>query len=161
MISLPEFETMVSDHGPALYRLAVRLVGSRDLAEDIVQDTFASAWRSRASYKETHNPRSWFCAILRRRAADMWRRPRFPEVGLDADVLVNDVPRDLFSDPVQDALDTLPPVLRQAILLVAVGELTHQEAADAEGVTVGTMLSRVSRARTQLRLLLLKKLRVA
>jgi len=56
-----------------------------------------------------------------------------------------------FTDQVQQALDRLPAELRETLLLVVVGELTHQEAADLLGVPLGTVLSRVSRARKRLR----------
>ena len=53
-----------------------------------------------------------------------------------------------FTDEMQEALSELPPELRESLLLVVVGELTHQETANALGVPLGTVLSRVSRART-------------
>jgi RNA polymerase sigma-70 factor (ECF subfamily) len=56
-----------------------------------------------------------------------------------------------FTDEMQQALSQLPPELRESLLLVVVGELTHQETADALGVPLGTVLSRVSRARQRLR----------
>jgi RNA polymerase sigma-70 factor (ECF subfamily) len=59
----------------------------------------------------------------------------------------------------QHALDRLPDELRESLLLVVVGELTHQEAADLLGVPLGTVLSRVSRARTRLREYLLAVVR--
>jgi RNA polymerase sigma-70 factor (ECF subfamily) len=56
-----------------------------------------------------------------------------------------------FTDEMQRALLQLPPELRESLLLVVVGELTHQETADTLGVPLGTVLSRVSRARQRLR----------
>jgi RNA polymerase sigma-70 factor (ECF subfamily) len=56
-----------------------------------------------------------------------------------------------FTDEMQQALSQLPPELRESLLLVVVGELTHQETANALGVPLGTVLSRVSRARQRLR----------
>jgi len=70
-----------------------------------------------------------------------------PEVGVPAD----DPFAQEFTDEVQAALLRLPEELRESLLLVVVGELTHQEAADLLGVPLGTVLSRVSRARTRLR----------
>jgi RNA polymerase sigma-70 factor (ECF subfamily) len=58
---------------------------------------------------------------------------------------------DPFTDEMQRALSRLPVELRETLLLVVVGELTHQEAADLLNVPLGTVLSRVSRARQQLR----------
>jgi len=56
-----------------------------------------------------------------------------------------------FTDEMQQALSQLPPELRESLLLVVVGELTHQETANTLGVPLGTVLSRVSRARQRLR----------
>jgi RNA polymerase sigma-70 factor (ECF subfamily) len=56
-----------------------------------------------------------------------------------------------FTDEMQLALSQLPPELRESLLLVVVGELTHQETANALGVPLGTVLSRVCRARQRLR----------
>ena len=56
-----------------------------------------------------------------------------------------------YTDEMQRALDMLPDEMREALLLVVVGELTHQEAAESLGAPLGTILSRVSRARSRLR----------
>ncbi|HUY32695.1 MAG TPA: RNA polymerase sigma factor [Pirellulales bacterium] len=147
---------MVSDHAPALYRLAFRLVGDAHEAEDVVQDTFRSAWKGWARFDPHRGGRAWLAAILRRRVADRRRRrppPRLLDVEaeLDMGVAAADPLFDQYSDEMQQALDRLPPALRETLLLVVVGELTHQEAADVLGVPLGTVLSRVSRARERLR----------
>jgi RNA polymerase sigma-70 factor, ECF subfamily len=155
-LSLAEFNRMVTDHGPAMYRMAYRMVGDRHEAEDLVQDTYRSAWKSRELYRPDGGDRAWLAAILRRRAADHWRRPRPPTVlsgerTLDVQLAAEDPLRDDFTDEMQQALASLPDDLRETLLLVVVGELTHQEASDLLGVPLGTVLSRVSRARKRLR----------
>jgi len=151
-----EFEQVVAEHGPALYRLAFRWMGDVQEAEDIVQDTFRSVWKSREQFQPERGERAWLTAILRRRVADAYRRrpiryvlagDQTPEV----QVLGYDVAAQEYSDEVQQALEQLAPELRETLLLVIVGELTHQEAADLLHVPVGTVLSRVSRARAKLR----------
>ena len=87
---------------------------------------------------------------------DRWRRVgRRLELATDGSVEVAidaaDPTADDFTDEMQQALATLPFAMRESLLLVVVGELTHQETADAQGVTLGTVLSRVSRARRRLR----------
>jgi RNA polymerase sigma-70 factor (ECF subfamily) len=155
-LSQAEFNRLVTDHGPALYGLAYRMVGDRHEAEDVVQETYRSAWKSRRLFESGRSERAWLAAILRRRAADRWRR-RDPAVRLgvapqlepgrdDLDPLRNE-----YTDEMQHALDRLSDQLREALLLVVVAELTHQEAADLLGVPLGTVLSRVSRARKRLR----------
>ena len=155
-LSLAEFNRLVADYGPTMYRMAYRMVGDRHEAEDLVQEAFRSAWKSRRLFRPGGGERAWLNSILRRRAADHWRRPRPPtvlaadkniEIGLPAeDPLQNE-----FTDEMQHALGRLPDDLRETLLLVVVGELTHQEAADLLGVPLGTVLSRVSRARKRLR----------
>ena len=147
---------MVTDHGPALYRMAFRLVGNRHEAEDVVQETFRSVWSSRRRYEPGRGERAWLVAILRRRAIDRWRKRSSGGVLLFDDGLeVASEARDPFdwgfTDEMQRALDQLPGDLRETLLLVVVAELTHQEAADELGIPLGTVLSRVSRARQRLR----------
>jgi RNA polymerase sigma-70 factor (ECF subfamily) len=155
-LSLREFNGMVEDSGPALYRLAYRLVGDRHEAEDLVQDAFRSAWKSREAFRPEGGHRAWLAAILRRRVVDHWRHHRPPvllahEQSLEVELPGEDPCRDELSDGMQNALGRLPEDLRETLLLVVVAELTHQEAADLLGVPLGTVLSRVSRARKRLR----------
>jgi RNA polymerase sigma-70 factor (ECF subfamily) len=150
------FNRLVVDHGSALYRMAYRMLGDRHEAEDIVQETYRSAWTSRRGYQAGRSQRAWLASILRRRVVDRWRRHLLPgPAGGDytVDVEVNGVDplANEFTDEMQHALDRLPLELRDSLLLVVVGGLTHQEAADLLEVPLGTVLSRVSRARERLR----------
>src|SRR5271157_1254749 len=100
---------MVADFGPAMYRLAYRLVGDRHEAEDLVQEAFRSAWKSRELFRAEGGHRAWLAAILRRRVADHWRRPRPPSVVADDRVLEVERPgaepgRDELPDAIQKAL---------------------------------------------------------
>jgi len=76
---------------------------------------------------------------------------------LEVPVTAADPTSNEFTDEMQQALSQLPPELRESLLLVVVGELTHQETANALGVPLGTVLSRVSRARQRLRKHLLEE----
>ncbi len=155
-LSHAEFNRLVADHGATLYRMAYRLVGDRHEAEDMVQEAFRSAWKSRGLFEPGLGERAWLVSILRRRVADRWRRRRPPSVlpgdsQPEIESPAEDPLRDDYTDQMQRALDQLPGELRETLLLVVVGELTHQEAADLLGVPLGTVLSRVSRARARLR----------
>lgn len=160
MLSLAVFNSLVDDHAPALYRIAYRLVGDRHEAEDMVQETFRSAWKSRGLYQPGRGDRAWLASILRRRVVDRYRRHAAPptlagdgppEIGIaDADPLAHH-----YTDEMQHALSQIADELRETLLLVVVGELTHQEVADLLDVPLGTVLSRVSRARRRLRDVLL------
>ena len=79
-LSLTEFNRMVTEHGPRMYRMAYRMVGDRHEAEDLVQEAFRSAWKSRKLFRPGGGEKAWLASILRRRAADHWRRPRPPAV---------------------------------------------------------------------------------
>jgi RNA polymerase sigma-70 factor (ECF subfamily) len=136
--------------------MAYRMVGDRHEAEDVVQETYRSAWRSRDRYQTGRGDRAWLASILRRRVVDRWRRRRPPVVvsaqaPVDVSVAAEDPLANELSDEMQRALNRLPTELRETLLLVVVGELTHQEVADMLEIPLGTVLSRVSRARRRLR----------
>lgn len=150
------FDRWVSDHAAVLYRVAFRQLGNRHDAEDVVQDAFRSAWLSRHLFDASRSERAWLLTILRRRASDHWRRRDGKEVAgvTSPGPMARDEAdpfKDELSSAMQDALGTLPAELRETLLLVVVGELTHQETADLLGIPLGTVLSRVSRARSRLR----------
>ena len=155
-LSLAEFNRLVADHGPTLYRMAYRAVGDPHEAEDLVQEAFRSAWKSRRLFRPGGGERAWLASILRRRVADFWRKPKPPTVlagdgNIEVAFAGEDPLRDELTDEMQQALERLPDDLRETLLLVVVAELTHQQAADELGVPLGTVLSRVSRARKRLR----------
>ena len=155
-LSRADFVDSIHEHAPALYRIAFRMTGDSHDAEDVVQDTLRSAWKSRASFQHGRGQRRWLAAILRRRVIDRWRGPGRKLIFL-GDGLFNvptaaiDPTSDELTDEMQRALSRVPPKLRAPLLLVIVSELTYQETADTLGIPLGTVLSRVSRARQRLR----------
>jgi RNA polymerase sigma-70 factor (ECF subfamily) len=157
-----QFNEWAADHVAVLYRVAFRLLGDAHDAEDVLQDTFRSAWTSRHLYDRSRSERAWLLAILRRRVADHWRRRDSREVSLGGELPATASAADAspfydeLSSAMQRSLARLPEEIRETLLLVVVGELTHQEAADVQGVPLGTVLSRVSRGRSRLREYLLE-----
>jgi len=155
--AVARFEDWADRHLESLYRLAYRLLGNGHDAEDVVQETFRSAWASRQFFDGRRSERAWLTTILRRRVADHYRKRSRGEAPLGEAVhAITAAPQadpfaDELSTAVQQAVDRLPQELRETLLLVVVGELTHQEAADMLGVPLGTVLSRVSRGRSRLR----------
>ncbi len=156
-LSLARFNRMVADHAASLYRMAYRAIGDHHEAQDLVQEAFRSAWKSRATFSADRSERAWLVSILRRRVVDYWRQSKQPQPTEDGQLAVHlavgddDPVRNEFTDEIQHALNQLSEELREALLLVVVAELTHQEAAELLDVPLGTVLSRVSRARKRMR----------
>lgn len=146
-----------------LYRVALSITRSYADAEDLVQDTLVRAYRAIGRFDGRH-PRAWLLTILRNAQVNRVRRRR-PDLLHDPDEVTRRAaateeeaaqPEAAFMVGVLDehlgaALDALPLKFRQVVDLVDVNELSYQEAAEALGVPVGTVMSRLSRARKRLR----------
>ncbi|MFC8504292.1 RNA polymerase sigma factor [Pedococcus sp. NPDC057267] len=158
------FRQYVEPELQVLLRVAQSLTGNTADAEDLVQETLIRAYKAVARFDGRH-PRAWLLTILRRTHMNMHRRQR-PEVVADWNALSNTRPA--FSaaehpsaeDEVVDqslhhelvkALTALDPRFREALWLVDVNDLTYADAAAVLGVPVGTVMSRLSRARDRVR----------
>jgi RNA polymerase sigma-70 factor (ECF subfamily) len=139
-----------------VWRLASHLVG-RDDADDVTQDVFVRAWRALPAYRGDASARTWLLAIARRASADhvrtQVRRRRLSSLAGMRDRTTPS--RALSADPagvttVQDLVDTLPDDRRTAFVLTQVVGCSYEETASVCGVPVGTIRSRVARAREQL-----------
>ena len=157
-MTIERFNELVEKHGAKLYRLAYRLTGNMHTAEDMVQDTFKSVWKTKKEiFKEYEF--AFLVKIIKRRIVDMRRLKKFSETNLenvDGVVEFNYIDNE-YSDAVQKALARLDTSMRETLLLVVVGELTHVEVSELLKIPVGTVLSRVNRTRKQLRNLLKEK----
>lgn len=154
------YDGLVREHARGLFAFAYRLSGDAGAAEDLVQETYVQAWRSIRSLHDVAAGRAWLVTILRRRwsrsTRDAARRPGLEPAGDAIDDETSSLPGPdvaLFerSGDVQRALDRVDPRLREAFLLVFLEGLTCAEAAERLGVPLGTVLSRVHRARVALR----------
>ncbi|TMK74046.1 MAG: sigma-70 family RNA polymerase sigma factor [Actinobacteria bacterium] len=128
-----------------VYRVARHLVGSREEAEDLVQETYARAFRSWRSFTPGTNLRAWLLRILTNLNIDRGRRvQRQPDDGVPDEERV--VQR-LSQNDVVSALSEVPHDFRDVIVLVDIGDFTYADAAQILDVPVGTVMSRLHRGR--------------
>ncbi|TCD15085.1 sigma-70 family RNA polymerase sigma factor [Oricola cellulosilytica] len=140
---------------PNLRAFAISLCGAADRADDLVQEALVRAWDKQSSFQPGTNLRAWLFTILRNEFYSQMRK-RGREVS-DADgALTNAMashPEQSGKMDLQDfqkALMTLPDDQREAIVLVGASGMAYEEAAEICGCAVGTVKSRVSRARARL-----------
>jgi RNA polymerase sigma-70 factor (ECF subfamily) len=147
------------EYGGLVFAVALKALGSRDLAEEATQQTFVKAWRSAEGFDATRELGPWLATIARRTAIDIHRREaRRPTAPLDqvapADPNIVELPvgveRSFEVAEVRAAIDSLPPEEREIVRLQHLEELTHTEVADRLGVPVGTVKSRSFRAHRRL-----------
>jgi RNA polymerase sigma-70 factor, ECF subfamily len=160
------FEREALVHLDTLYRVALRLTGSPADADDLVQETALKAYRSWDQYQPGTNAKGWLLTILRNSFINEYRRrSRHPET-VDVDtiepfaVLSEEQEEDaqggrffdqIIDEEVQQAIDTLPETFREALVLSDVEGMSYQEISSILGVPVGTVKSRLFRARRMLR----------
>jgi len=137
---------------PHLRAFARSLCGDATLADDLAQDAMLKAWNARESFQAGTNMKAWAFTILRNvfysEKRRSWRRtPLDPEVA-EATLIANNNPADgLDLLAMRNALAMLPIDQREALILVGAGGMAYEEAAEICSVAVGTIKSRVSRAR--------------
>lgn len=147
-------ESLVAQIG-SLRAFAVSLCGDRDRADDLVQETLFKAWNHLDSFKEGTNLKAWLFTILRNTYFSE-RRKRKREVedadGKYAARLASrpEQPGHMDMRDFQEALNRLPGDQREALVLVGAAGFSYEEAAEVSGCAVGTIKSRVNRARNRL-----------
>ncbi len=162
-----DFEEEALAHADQLYRIALRLSGSQQAAEELVQETYLRAFRSWRSYRPGSNLAAWLATILRNVFLDEARRQqRRPAQESFEDTteyyLYNQLagsggePQEavlnkLAGSAIVDALADVPPAFREVVVLVDIGDFSYQEAADILGVPIGTVMSRLHRGRRALK----------
>jgi RNA polymerase sigma-70 factor, ECF subfamily len=161
------FEEEALTHAEQLYRIALRLTGSPQSAEDLVQDTYLRAFRAWQSYKPGTNLAAWLATIMRNANLDELRRQsrRPVQEPLDDDgdyYLYNRLaeagpqPQDevlarLGSRAILSALTDVPENFREVVVLVDVGDFSYAEAAGILEIPIGTVMSRLYRGRRLLK----------
>ncbi|MGE0231922.1 MAG: sigma-70 family RNA polymerase sigma factor [Flavobacteriaceae bacterium] len=142
---------------PALRRYARALTRDVSLADDLVQDCLERALRKQTLWRPTASVRSWLFSILLNIRRDDLRRERRAPAPLPVDTLAAEPATGeaqsarLAAIEVSAAIATLPPDQREALLLVVLEDFSYGEAAAALGIPLGTLMSRIGRAREQLR----------
>jgi RNA polymerase sigma factor (sigma-70 family) len=163
------FDALILPHLGAAYRLALWVVRDDAPAQDIVQDSYLKAYRAWGRF-QPGNAKAWILTIVRRQALNWLRRERLYDL-----VDIDDLPartddEALRQDQVQDtvmitaqsdaslhaAIDRLAPALREVILLKEFEALSYREIAEVLEIPMGTVMSRLSRAREALKRLLME-----
>src|SRR2546427_1181790 len=148
-----------------VYRVARRLVGSREEAEDLMQEAYARAFRSWRSYQPGTNLRAWLLRILTNLNIDRGRRKqrtpdtqpleegnyflynKLEESSRDANLDEERIVDRLSQNDVVSALSAVPHNFRDVVVLVDIGDFTYADAAQILDIPVGTVMSRLHRGR--------------
>ncbi|AWL03946.1 RNA polymerase sigma factor [Massilia oculi] len=141
---------------PHLRRYARGLHSNSEHADDLVQDTLERAWSKYSMWQRRGEVRAWMFGIMHNLFIDRVRSQRTRTEESVGDDLPDVADRDRQGDQLEvrdldSALQRLPPELREVLLLVGVEELSYQDVATALGIPIGTVMSRLSRARERLR----------
>lgn len=144
-----------------LYRTAVRLTRSQTEAEDIVQEVFLQAWKSFENYEPGTNCRAWLYQIMFFKISHYRRSFATQAKFFQADdeegtlfahaVAETPLPQHLTDEDVIKAVDNLPANYRAVVLLADVEEFSYKKVAEILQIPIGTVMSRLSRARKNLR----------
>lgn len=166
------FETLVERYSSDIYALLYRLTSNPDEASDLTQDTFLRALRSVKGFRGDASLKTWLfrIAINESRNRFRWWKRRRRDVTVSLDVAIGDTDRTLHDtladrgespedsalarereSRLADALGELPDIYREAIVLCDIEGLSYEETAATLGVNLGTVKSRISRGRQELR----------
>ena len=142
-------------HYPLVYRYAFRLCGTAEEAEDLTQQAFLAAHRRLDQLRDGESAKAWLCAILRNTfltQISSRKRPRtipLQAVPEPAEELAHDAV--IESDDLQQVLNELPEEFRSTLVLFYFDEFTYREIAEQLDVPIGTVMSRLARAKAYLR----------
>jgi RNA polymerase sigma-70 factor (ECF subfamily) len=167
------FNQLVLSYQSMAYNVAYRILGDRDAATDATQDAFLSAFKAIGKFRGG-SFKAWILRIVTNACYDQLRlKQRRPVASLDALLVVEPAPIRFLTDPeespeeyalrqelsrvIQVGIGTLPPEQRVALVLSDVQGLSYQEIAETTGVSLGTVKSRLNRARGKLRDFLLEQ----
>lgn len=159
---IPAFETIVEEYSSFVYNVAYRMMGEPEDAEDVAQEAFMSAYRAFGRFRGDSKVTTWLYRITVNAALMKLRKEKrartLTRTGLE-DVDIGDwdeTPEKLaanaeLGEKLQEGISYLPPDLRAAVVLRDVTGLSNSEAAEALGITVSSIKSRLHRGRVLLR----------
>jgi len=167
------FNQLVLNYQSMAYNLAYRILGNRDAAADATQEAFLSVFKAIGKFRGG-SFKAWLLRIVTNACYDQLRlKQRRPATSLDALLVLESAPVQSLTDPgespeeyavrqelnraIQVGIGTLPPEQRIALVLSDVQGLSYQEIAEVTGASLGTVKSRLSRARSKLRDFLLEQ----
>jgi RNA polymerase sigma-70 factor, ECF subfamily len=164
------FEELAMPLFDSLYNFARWLTHNREEAEDLVQETYRKALKGFGSFQQGTNFRAWMFRILRNTFltsrtglksgamtsldSDEGEAVQQTTVETPESILIERANQQM----VQEAIEELPVIFREVVLLCDVEEMSYQEIAETLSIPMGTVMSRLARARSALRLALTKKL---
>jgi RNA polymerase sigma-70 factor, ECF subfamily len=165
-----DFEKLALPLVDPLYNFARWLSGDADEARDLVQETFLKALKGFGSFQEGTNFRAWMFRILRntfltsRTGLERRNTQQEDETGFEETVVSQETPetalmRRADAELVRKAIAQLAPPFQEVLLLADVEEMKYQEVADALSIPIGTVMSRLARARSQVRKYILQTCR--
>ena len=143
---------------PHLRRYARAMLADRTAADDLVQDTLERAWSRFSQWQTGSDLRAWMFGIMHNLRVDQLRRPALPTRSIEEEDL--EMPTratqtdQLAVMDIATALQQLPADQREILLLVALEEMPYAEIAITLGIPIGTVMSRLSRGRERLRLIM-------
>ena len=157
-----EFEQLALPLLEPLYNFARWLSGNSDEAKDLVQETFAKALKGFGGFQPGTNFRAWIFRILHNTFLTSRTGLERQQTGHDADNAIEEMPstrdtpellliRRADTELVQAAISSLPLLFQEVILLADIEEMKYREVAETLGIPIGTVMSRLARARKQIR----------
>ncbi len=161
---LARFEQAVLPHLGAAYNLARWITGNDHDAEDVVQESYLRALKFFGGFRG-ENSRPWLLTIVRNTCFTWLRQNRFSELNTELDEEIHHMepalgnPESILlaaaqSELVRKAIEELPPEFREVVILREMEDMSYREIADIASIPVGTVMSRLSRARSRLQKLL-------
>ena len=150
---------LIADQIPRLRRYARALMHNPQAADDLVQDTLERAWAKRDLWRQGSDLRAWLFTVMHNVFVNQFHRsaaaPAMTELDEAPPAIASASAEDAIAlRDLSNALSQLSPDLREVLFLVGVEQLSYQEVAQLLGTPIGTVMSRLSRGRERLRLLL-------